>query len=218
MIIRPALRPDLRKIGEIHIKAFPKFFMTSLGPKFIVEYYSVVLDYLKKVFLVAEEDGRVLGFIAGFIEPHRFYSNLRRKRIKLGLFALPALLKKPSLIIKIFNNLRRVSEFSSEEKKKCSELASIGVNPKFSGQGLGKSLVNAFLEMSQKLGAEVVYLTTDASDNDKVNQFYLSLGFKLNNTFLAYSNRLMNEYVFYLNQNKDSNQAFLDSTKGGNRR
>jgi ribosomal protein S18 acetylase RimI-like enzyme len=202
MIIRPTLRSDLRKIGEIHIKAFPKFFMTSLGPKFIVEYYNIVLDYPKKVFLVAEEDGSVLGFIAGFIEPPRFYSNLRRKVIKLGLFALPALLKKPSLIVKIFNNLRRVSEFSSEEKKRFCELASIGVTPEFSGQGLGKSLVNAFLKISQELGAEVAYLTTDANNNDGVNQFYKSLGFKLNNTSLAYSNRLMNEYVFYLNQSK----------------
>ena len=152
---------------------------------------------------MAEEKNTILGFVAGFAEPKNFYSQLRGKKVKLGLSALPAVLKKPALITKIFNNLNRVNKLSLADRIRYCELASIAVDPDHMNRGLGKSLVHAFLKMSKDLGAEVVYLTTDADNNDKVNNFYKSLGFKLNNTFLAYSGRLMNEYVFYLNQNEN---------------
>jgi len=43
-----------------------------------------------------------------------------------------------------------------------------------------------------------VDLTTDRDNNDKINRFYLSLGFACERTFVTPEGRTMNEYVIDL--------------------
>ena len=45
------------------------------------------------------------------------------------------------------------------------------------------------------MGAEYVYLTTDADRNDLANGFYLGLGFERSRCFEQYRGRRMNEYA-----------------------
>lgn len=195
--IREVLHDDIDRVVEIHKKAFPDFFMTELGPNFLKKYYKLVLSYHKSIFLVVERDGYIIGFVAGFLEPFIFYKFLKKHKISFGLTIIPVLFKKPRLISKIFANFRRVNRLSNEENIKVSELASIAVDPSYAGQGWGKLLIKSFLENSKKLGAEFVYLTTDAKNNDAVNYFYQSIGFELYKTFITASNRAMNEYRYY---------------------
>ena len=51
-----AKKDDLKIIVDIHIKAFPGFFLTKLGPRLLYKYYNLILNYEKKIFLGAEED------------------------------------------------------------------------------------------------------------------------------------------------------------------
>ena len=194
---------NIGKIVEIHIKAFPSFFMTELGPKFLMKYYNMVLSYHKGIFLAAEIDGLITGFVAGFLEPSQFYAFLNKNKIDIGKTIIPVLIRKPMLVSKLFANFRRVNKFSFEEKKNECELASIAVDPTHSGHGVGKKLVKSFLDEAEKLGAEFVYLTTDAKNNDYVNGFYKSLGFILYKTFYNEYNREMNEYRYYFKKQKE---------------
>lgn len=200
MIIREAKKNDLYNIIDVHIKAFPRFFMTQLGKKFLWEYYFTVLMYNSNIFLVAidENENKILGFVAGFLNPSSFYSFLKKRRIRLGLAIFLGILKSPKLIMRVIQNYRKVNRNIYLGEEKIVELASIAVDPEYSGKGIGKSLVNRFLRAALDLGAEKVILSTDAENNDKVNYFYKSLGFKLERTFYSFSNRLMNEYCFYL--------------------
>jgi len=198
--IKEASYKDICRIVEIHRKAFPNFFLTGLGDEFLKEYYELVLSYDKSIFLVAERDDCPLGFAAGFLEPPKFYKLLKKYKLRLGLRIISVLIKRPRLISRIFANFRRVNRLSNDCNIERSELASIAVDPAFSGQGIGKLLIKSFLESSKKLGAEFVYLTTDAKNNDAVNYFYLSMGFKLYKTFMAAPDRAMNEYRYYFNK------------------
>jgi ribosomal protein S18 acetylase RimI-like enzyme len=195
--IKKILFDDIKRVVKIHMKAFPSFFMTELGAKFLFQYYSMVLGYQKSIFLKAEMDGLIVGFIAGFIEPDKFYASLNKNKIQMGKTIILALFRKPKLLLRIIANFRRINKLSIKRNYNICELASIAVDPDYSGHGIGKKLVNCFLYEAKQLGAEMVYLTTDARNNDYVNNFYESLGFTLYRTFFNEYRREMNEYRYY---------------------
>lgn len=198
MLIRDAKIEDLNKIVKVHMRAFPGFFMTKLGKKFLWEYYFTVLSYPYHIFLVALNDESIIGFVAGFLNPSKFYSFLKKRKLKVGLAITLEILRNPFLIFRVIQNYKRVNSNILENKDKVVELASIAVDPDFEGRGIGKRLVNEFLKVSSFIGGEIVILTTDAENNDKVNHFYKSLGFELKRSYLTTSKRLMNEYHFSL--------------------
>jgi len=196
--LRLAKKNDLKIIVDIHIKAFPEYFLTKLGPNFLSKYYNLILNHEKKIFLVTEEDGYPIGFVAGFLQPSNFYAYVRKQKNILIFALLPAIFRNPFLIPRIISNFCSTKKKEQKSKAIKCELASIAVNPDYAGQGLGKKLVKAFIEISQKNNADIIYLTTDVNNNEVVNNFYQSLGFILYKTFMAPGNRLMNEYRFIL--------------------
>jgi len=197
MIIKAANLSDIKEVVKIHKAAFKEFFMTQLGAEFLKRYYCFVLIYPMSLFLVAEDHGKIVGFVAGFLEPGHFYAFLKRNKISIAKAVIPSLIRNPKLLMKFCANIWRVNKNSSYETKNICELASVAVDPNYSGRGLGKKLVKAFLNEAEKLGAEYVYLTTDARNNDYVNNFYKSLGFTLYRTFFNEYRREMNEYRYY---------------------
>lgn len=192
--LRPATLGDVTDVVAIHRRAFIGFFMTELGAAFLARYYRLVLEYPGGLLLVADVDGLPVGFVAGFLHPPGFYALLRRRAFELGLAVLPALLRRPSIVSRLLANMRRTGDAGSTEGNVPSELASVAVDPAYAGKGIGAQLVRAFVEASRARGADVVYLTTDAQNNDAVNRFYQGLGFRLSRTFWAAGRRLMNEY------------------------
>ena len=199
--LRLANRNDLKIIVDIHIKAFPEFFLTKLGSRFLYKYYDLILNHKKKIFLVTEEDGYPIGFAAGFLQPSNFYAYVRKHKNILIFTLVPVIFSNPFLIPRIISNFCSTKKEEQKNKAIKCELASIAVNPDYAGQGLGKKLVKAFIDISQKKNADIIYLTTDVNNNEVVNNFYQSLGFSLYRTFMAPGNRLMNEYRFILRNN-----------------
>jgi ribosomal protein S18 acetylase RimI-like enzyme len=201
IMIRKVEYRDIDRIVEIHKKSFSNFFMTQLGDKFIKKYYELVLNYPYNIFLVIEKNGYVIGFVAGFLNPTLFYSQMNKYKLELVLAILPMLFKKPWLIFRILWNFLHVVETSTKGNNTLylCELASLAVDLSYTGKGFGKLLVKSFLNEAKEKKASFVYLTTDAKNNDVVNHFYKSLGFELYRTFKSAPKRLMNEYRYYLN-------------------
>lgn len=177
-LIRAACPDDLNAIVRVHQQAFAGFLMTLLGPRFLRGYYQCVLEYPDPIFLVAERERQIVGFVAGFVNPPRFYAQLRRRKLPLVLAAASHLVWRPRLWRRALSSLRRAETLSSsEDEPALAELASIGVAPAAQGLGAGKQLVQAFLKQAQQNGVQEVVLTTDAHNNDAVNAFYQKLGF-----------------------------------------
>jgi ribosomal protein S18 acetylase RimI-like enzyme len=118
----------------------------------------------------------------------------RNKRVFM-LPALGAVLRNPSLTSKMLSGIQRVQTSAAQAQPVTCELSSVAVMPEVSGNGVGKSLVRAFLAHSWNMQAECVSLTTDADENDTANRLYRDTGFTVVRRFLQRKDRWMNEYV-----------------------
>jgi ribosomal protein S18 acetylase RimI-like enzyme len=194
-VVRPATPGDLPEIVRVHQKAFSDYFLTHLGADFLRRYYELVLDYRSGIVLTRERDGILQGFVCGFLNPPEFYRLMWRNKRAFMLPALFAVLRNPSLSSKMLSGIQRVQTSAAQAQPATCELASIAVTPELSGNGVGRSLVQAFLAHSWTLQAECVSLTTDADENDGANRLYRETGFTVVRRFLQRKDRWMNEYV-----------------------
>jgi ribosomal protein S18 acetylase RimI-like enzyme len=179
----------------IHQKAFNNFFLTRLGREFLHRYYALVLNYHAGIVLVSERCGVLEGFACGFMEPAAFYKLMWRNKRIFALPALSALIRHPSLFVGVLHGVQRIQTSASQGPARSCELSSIAVSPEASGNGLGKALLQAFVEQSRSMDAEYVYLTTDADGNESANALYRQIGFQHTKRFLQRKGRWMNEYV-----------------------
>lgn len=182
--IRRAGGGDLDRIVAIHAAAFPDFFLTSLGTGFLRAYYREVLDFHGGCLLVAERDGRAIGFVAGFAAPRNFYAGLARRPFAFALPLLAAVLRRPRLVGHILARVRNVLDRAAGRRREpaaeaACELSSLAVDPRTRRRGVGRRLVAAFVADAAARGLDVVRLATDARENDAVNAFYAGLGFRL---------------------------------------
>jgi glycosyltransferase involved in cell wall biosynthesis/ribosomal protein S18 acetylase RimI-like enzyme len=195
--VRRAGADDLAGIVAIHQKAFSQFFLTRLGAEFLRLYYELVLNYHAGIVLVSESRGALDGFVCGFVDPAEFYRLMWRNKHHFALPALSGLIRHPSLAARILYGVRRIQSSASQGPPRSSELSSIAVAPHALGNGLGKTLVHAFLEQSWSMDAQCVYLTTDADGNEQANALYRAAGFQHVSRFLQRKGRWMNEYVIH---------------------
>ncbi len=200
MHIRRATTTDIESICRVHIDAFPGFFMTLLGRRFLAEYYRTVLAAPKGICLVATDDSheesQVVGFVAGFVDVAAFYTLMRRRRPQLAISAMTHVITHPWIVLRLLQTVRRVSDEADKGvvTATTAELSSIGVRTSTEGRGIGRQLVVEFVNQAHGQRAESVVLTTDARDNDAVNRFYVKLGFVQQRQFTAPGKRHMNEY------------------------
>lgn len=201
--IRPAQASDIAQVVQVHIQAFPGFFLTLMGTRFLRLLYSGFLNHPTGISLVACPQGKpseVLGFVAGTTHPQGFFSQLLKQRwLAFAMASLWPLLKRPGLVfVKLWSALFYRGE-SLPDQPNAALLSSLGVKPTAQGQQIGQQLVSAFLAHAQTAGATAVYLTTDQSDNAKANQFYTKLGFRLAGTCKRPHGRILNRYLIQLN-------------------
>ena len=174
--IRPMGVGDLGAVVQIHQAAFPGFFLTRMGPRFLRAYYAAVLEFPRHLALVAETD-RPVGFAVGFTDAPEFYQFFaQRKRRLLPLMAI-AVLRHPSLVLALLSNARRVETKAAASDKAAVEMSSLAtLRP---GGGVGGQLVEAFADAAAQAGGRSILLTTDAEGNAAVRQFYEKSGFVL---------------------------------------
>lgn len=197
LVIRTATRRDLPTVARVHSSAFAGFFMTRLGQAFLREYYRLTLEGPGGILLVAEKQGEVVGFVAGFTDPECFLTFMRTQKLRLAWTILGRIILSPSLIPRLMLNFGRVQEGREIVKPfpgVIAELASIGVEPTGKGKGVGRQLISDFLCNVAASGARSVTLLTDAHENERTNSFYVKLGFSFIESFTQADGRVMNAY------------------------
>jgi ribosomal protein S18 acetylase RimI-like enzyme len=188
-------KDPIGEVVSVHLDAFPHFFMSQLGPRFLAKYYRCVAEYPSGVLLTESCEEQCVGFVAGFIDPASFYTELRRRRLGLGMAALAGVCAKPRRLFTLIENYRRASVTArAVADKRTAELASLAVLSRVAGRGIGARLVCRFVKAVAEMGADRVILTTDACGNDRVNGFYRRLGFDCKGTFEARRGRVLNDY------------------------
>lgn len=178
--VRHAGIEDLTNVVRVHRIAFKGFFLDRMGFRFLKAYYQAILDYEAAIFLVnVDQSGMVDGFAVGFRDPEAFYAYFRSRRLHLLPIIGLSLLRRPTLLIDIARNTRRVAA-PREHTAGVVELSSIGASRL--GTGIGSILLQAFCARSKSLGASEITLTTDRDDNASVLDFYSRHGFEMRET------------------------------------
>jgi len=194
--IAPLEKHHLESVVKVHLRAFPGFFLTFLGPCFLREFYGAFLHEETGIALVAEDlaDGRILGFVAGSTSPNGFFKRLLKRRWWAFCFAsTTALFRRPASAPRIFRAL--FYRGTAPQGPERALLSSIAVDPDAAGRGLGKVLVEGWVKEVRKRGTAGCYLTTDAVGNDSVNCFYQKNGWRLETVYATPEGRQMNRYV-----------------------
>jgi len=193
MTIRDATENDLPQIVAVHQRAFDGFFLTKLGPDFLHQLYDAFAFRRGGVLRVlCSEDGRVVGFAGGAVDPDSFFQGLKKEKGFVFLIrSIPGLLKNPILVLK---KLWYAVFYKGEVPSILSQaalLSSIGVEPEMVGKSLGKKLLADFEEVVHSRGARSLYLTTDKLGNDNVVAFYIKSGYKIESEFVQADGRNM---------------------------
>ena len=192
--IAPLEAGDVEAIAALHKRAFPTFFLSSLGERFLVQFYRGFLSDPTAVTVVARSvDGVPVGAVVGTTEPSGFFLRLLRRRwLGFALASAAAVLRRPAAAPRLLNAVRYRGEAGS--RVEGALLSSVCVDPGLQGQGVGRDLLAAWEGRAAQQGASAAYLTTDADDNDAVNAFYRARGWHLADTFATAQGRRMNRY------------------------
>lgn len=195
MTIRNANNNDLENIVMIHCDAFKGFFLTSLGTDFLKFYYTNFVKSKETVTLVAEEDGRVVGFSAATKNCKGFNSRLIKSNLfSFGTLSLKLLFTNPKALLRLVKNLTKKSS-EVEDNEEYAELYLIGVDKSQQGRGIGKKMLAATEVALKEKGVEKASLTTDYDNNESAVGFYLSMGYETLYEFVTYPNRKMYRFI-----------------------
>ncbi len=186
----------IQALAQLHRTAFPGFFLTSLGPRFLRLLYAGFAREPNGLCIVAEDKGVIVGFAAGTTTPDAFFRHLlRRQGWQFALAAIPGLLHNPGFVARKCLGALFYRGEQPAGLTNAALLSSLAVPPTCGGKGIGQQLVHAFADAARQQGCSALYLTTDEADNALVNRFYAKCGFVLRDTFKRPGKRLMNRWV-----------------------
>jgi GNAT superfamily N-acetyltransferase len=197
----------VREVVRVHLEAFPGFFLSTLGFRFLEVLYREILEDPSGIGFVCVEGNAIRGFVAGTDAPAGLYRRLLRRRWwRFGAAALVPVLRNPFLIPRLLNAFRRTRD--APPSTDICELMSMGVATIAQGQGLGGKLMTSFLSEAARRGRHRVVLTTDHADNERTNHFYIRQGFQFSRLLTTAQGRMLNEYMITLDPTR------LDATSG----
>ncbi len=207
--IRLMEQRDIEAVVQVHLAAFPNFFLTFLGSAFLRELYTAILRDSSGICFICEgRDG-----VARLCCRHRPTSGVLQASVHNagGVFVRG---RRPSnasprhcspVCSARFQCAREVQDSTLPNS---ALLMSIAIHPSLQGQHCGRYLVEAFLAEADRQGMDAVALDTDRDNNEQVNEFYRRCGFVLARSYITAQGRPMNEYVIQLNCISSREEAF----------
>lgn len=195
MHIRKATLNDVPGIVDIHISAFPDFFLTTLGKSFLNFYYKCFIQSSLGLVLCVEEKGELLAFSATSLTSSGFNKKLIiNNLLSFFILSLKLTLFSPKSLIRLIQNINKKGT-DQDVKLDYAELFSIGVSEKYHGQGIGKKILFETEKLVRDNNIFNLSLTTDYYNNEATIAFYKTMGYKVFYEFTAYPNRKMYRFI-----------------------
>lgn len=140
--IRKATLEDVEAIVKIHEEAFPDFFLTTLGKRFLRLYYGCMCKSQEALTLCAMDGENVVGFSSTALKSAGFNTRLIKNNImEFAVEAMKLLFTRPKSLVRLVNNFTKKSS-DVEDNGDYAELFSIGVSPLCQGKGVGSLLLS----------------------------------------------------------------------------
>src|SRR5581483_4754423 len=104
--LRPMRAEDVPAVRQIHLRAFPRFFLSFLGPKFLSQLYAGIVEDESGIAIVAADGDAILGFVAGTTHTSGFYKRLISRRVvRFALASVGSVIRRPSILPRLFRAL-----------------------------------------------------------------------------------------------------------------
>ena len=199
MVTIREVKSDEKKIIDeivtIHLNTFTGFFLTFMGRGFLRQMYQSYCDHEESGLLVAEGDGKTVGFLAYSSDFSGLYKFMIKTRlVQFGWYRMGAFFRRPSAFLHIIKAFLKPSEV--KRKEKYVELSSIGVDPNVKSKGVGSKLIEKLKKLVDFEEYAYITLETDAVNNEGAIHFYEKNGFIRERMFVTDEGRKMYEYRF----------------------
>ena len=199
MVTIREVKSDEKKIIDeivtIHLNTFTGFFLTFMGRGFLRQMYQSYCDHEESGLLVAEGDGKTVGFLAYSSDFSGVYKFMIKTRlVQFGWYSMGAFFRRPSAFLHIIKAFLKPSEV--KRKEKYVELSSIGVDPNVKSKGVGSKLIEKLKKLVDFEEYAYITLETDAVNNEGAIHFYEKNGFIRERMFVTDEGRKMYEYRF----------------------
>jgi len=165
------------QIAERHIEGISTGFISSLGIEFVTALYEAIAQSQSSFGVVAEEENRVLGFVAFTTDINKLYKSVVLKKGWRFALLLAGKMFSPKRLKKMFETLfypYRIRKMNLP----YAELLSIVVAPEASGKGIGTQLLQKGLQGCARIGVERVKVLV-GTNNEAANRLYEKCGFAL---------------------------------------
>lgn len=121
--VKKAVVTDVNSIVAIHKQAFPDFFLTTLGERFLNLYYKCMCRCDEAVTLCAVEDGEVVGLASSALKSAGFNSRLiKSNMIPFMGESIKLLFTRPMSLVRLVRNFTKKSS-SIEDDGNYAELS-----------------------------------------------------------------------------------------------
>ena len=171
---------QIRELARLHYKVMHSL-LSDLGLPFVERYYQIACAESSVVGVCALTENRsLLGWAIGSSKPDQLNGRLREAWLWFASQMLRVLVTRPRLIRQLFISARSAS---MKMKQGAIELTYIGVDSSVRKQGLGRELLNAFLQAARDRGFQSVVLSVEAENKDAI-ALYTRVGFKIIHSFI----------------------------------
>lgn len=171
MEIRALNHSDCVQVSNLHLKAFPSFFLTSFGQSFLSAFYTAIIKHPNGIYVGLFDNENIVAFAVGASKKRGFYTEILKSNVvPLLIKSLLSIFKSPSKLMRLYKAL--ITKDSIEDYiLNNATLLSICVNPLYEEKGFGTKILTAFEEIAFQI-SNGISLTTDAVNNDYVNHYY----------------------------------------------
>jgi ribosomal protein S18 acetylase RimI-like enzyme len=182
-VVRVGSGSDAPMAASLHADQIAGGFLSFLGAGFLTRLYRRISLSPDSFLLVAEADGRVVGFVAGSGDVRGLYrSFLWHDGAAAALSVAGRLLRRWRLAVETL----RHGSGDGGGKGEGVELLAIAVEPGRQGAGIGGALVGAFLERVDQGPDHAAYVVV-AGDNAGAIGLYRRAGFAVAQEFELHS-------------------------------
>lgn len=195
MRIEIAKKKDVIQFVKIHKEAFDGFFLTSLGDKFLYNYYRCAIKRKDCIAIKAiNEKDEIIGFALGTTLSKGFHKRLFISNFfSFFLEIIRIAFSNIKAILRLIKNTNKIQNINDDGI--YAELLSIGVLNSCKSKGVGKNLLNKFELYAKNKNCYRIALTTDFYNNEKVLSFYKNKGYNEFYILTAYPNRKMYKLI-----------------------
>ena len=160
-------------MGLLHSGQIQGGFLSLLGPGFLRHLYRRICLSQGSFLVVAEDDGGVIGFVAGSADVGALYRDfLVHDGLRVAWGSAGRLLRHWRSALETLGH----GTGSDTLHGSGVELLAIAVDPSRQGEGVGESLIRAFLDQVVEDGHDAAHVVV-AADNIGAVRFYGRAGF-----------------------------------------